>query len=495
MQNNSAEDIESARSFIEEEELEDPDDEVPMEQEEENLTNNSDDASTKSDLASKISQSHEDDAIQEEIERINYQIAQEEKMREKYLNQIDKMTNDIEQMKADGKTIELNVEELDEKRKQYPEPPEQSYYSGDFFHRMNAFDVRDAIVNGVYNGQQNVIKEMNNLIKKQKLANAALQKKYEQLIQQIPGYVDYDMTNDAKSENKSVKSNKSRKNQPENKDMKQMNIQISNIQKSINQQDEEFKKLTRECEDYQQKIRDISLEISTNPESNIELMNDQRQALDEEIKNKQRQLKETEENLKTEQGRSNRSSRTSQVDDRSRISYASDASTERWLERQQLVQESKAKSVKEDDAWMSERDALLQNIQKVKQEIRQYEQKESFSPRKSLSTSSRKSKSYASSILSIRSQENNKGFLRQAMAMELENLQSEDHPINQAIKQESLYAEKLSADILAVEATKKSIEDFSSRLFAKQDEDYDNRKQRIDMLKAELAELRSKVGN
>lgn len=444
------------------------------------------DSSKKSDLAETISQSHEADAKQEEIERLNYLINQEEKLRKKYMDQISKLEEQLEDLaqeedenneKYDAVNEELNTYDILEKDDEF-------LNSGDFFHRMTCFDIFDAYYNGFYEGQQKVIKEMQNITKKQKLTSAALQKKYEQLIQQIPGYVDtgIDSTgNVAKAPNR---------------DMEQLNIQIKKKQEQLKREDEEFTKLTLECRKYQIEMRDLKREISDDSGNNIERMKAQIEELDREIKEKLEELKKTEEEYKSEQSQASRSSRlsTNISDARSQASSRSEASEMRWLERQQISKQGKQKSVRDDDTWMKEREMLLQNIQKVKIELRQYEQKFSentSSPRK-------RTKSDNASTFSSKTETQipmTKTFLRQAMTSEVEQLRSGNHPIIQAIDQERIYGEKLDQDLQNVYQTKKSIEEFSTKLFAKQDEDYDNKKQRIDMLKAELAELREKVGN
>ena len=448
------------------------------------------------DLYSEIYKSHTEDLVEMQQTLVDLQIAAEEKTRAKYESEIQNLKNQLAQLEKKDKETKEKIQELSEELEKYPSPPDSAYTHGDFFHRLNACEVFDAQLNGKIEGQKQVEKNMLALIKKQELVNEKLQQKFEQICQQIPGgFVDPEQTNRSGDERpRPMKNSQSIYKSSKNKEVRRLLQQVDEGRASLQSLDDQFREITDEIQATQKNIRKVTQELKEKPQFQTDELVLQTAQLTKEIQNKKIQLHKIEEEYKNEQAKAERSSRLGI--DHDMPDKKSTSSDDRWMDRQKAILESRqsAQQISSEETWSKEREALLQSIKNTKLEIRNLKKQEALNDPSSATQTRR-----LSTTNSKNPPENTKTFLRKAMQMELDLINSGKHPVLIAIRNEMEYQSRLDKNLEEVEKTNKTIDDFSKKLFGNRtgkedDDDYDNKKQRIDMLKAELAELRKQIG-
>ena len=454
-------------------------------------------------LYTKINKLHEDDVVEMRQRIIDMQIAAEEKNRAKYESEIEKMKNELKDIEDRTQEIRDKTAILDEELKKYPPPSDQSYIYGDFFHRLNACEVFDAQVNGKIEGQKIISQDLLSLNKKQALANQKLEQKLQQISEQIPGgYVDAEnLTQEERDMLMNDKGKKRIYKATLNKEALKLIKNVTQGRQEVQQLDDQFREIAEEAESTQMAIKQLTHQLKENPALQTDELIQQSNQLSQEIVNKKQQLQKIEEEYRKEQGLAQISSTYGVEPEKTDKKMRTD---EKWMERQKTILQSKnsAESISSEESWAKEREALLLAIRNTKLEIKNTRKQESGSSdaasqisRRSSQSSSPKSKTNKEE----KKPENVKSYLRKVFQMELDMINDNTHPVLQAIQNEKEYSKQLDKSFAEVERTTKTIEDFSKKLFgdkkeAADDSDYDNKKQRIAMLKAELEELRKQIG-
>ena len=461
------------------------------------------------DLYSSISKSHEEDFNEMQKTIIDYQISVEDKTRKKYENDVQKMQLELSSIKQKDEDAAKDADDLEEELKDFQPPPDEAYQLGDFFHRLNACEVSEAQYNGRLDGIKQNEKNMTQLIKKQELINEKLNKKFESICDEIPGgFVDpLKVLRQAEDQENTKKTQRAAKKEEitkyfkasDNKECIKMKRQLVEKKSEIDAIDAEFKEISDAIGKYQNDIKSVAKEIKENQEYNLDVLILQNEELTKEIMKKKEQLHKIEEEYKEEQAKAERSTKFG-ITDHEKLDRKSTKYEDRWLDRQKAVLESKNSGmpISSDGTWTKDREALLNSILTVRTEIKNLK-KQNLREESAQSKRSQKLEADKKSLDGCKQPENTKLFLRQAMQMELDLIESGNHPVVQAIENEKKYGQKLDNELLELEKTSRSIEEFSKKLFGNRtgneaDDDYNNKKQRIDMLKAELAELRAQIG-
>ena len=398
------------------------------------------------DLIKKLEESHQEDFIEFNNNIINLQIKDLEKINLKLKNEENNLNNFLKNIEEKTNELKKKNLELEEIKNKFELPNETSFQTGDYFQRINSCDFYESYLNGQLKGQKDINNIFKDLIQQQILINSKLEEKVNQIEKELP----FILENNNLSDKISVKSNKSSKSRSDlqiSNELNQFKLQLNNKNEEINLNIVECEKIKENIKNLTEKVSNITLTTQN------ELIFKYNEII-KEIEKKKIELKQLENDYKKEETLKN-NPKINKIKNENFIDLKSEINS---LEN-----------------WEIERNGLIQTIQKIKLEIQKIK-------RKSLIIDNPIKKS---------NKELNYEILRQSMQLEIDLINSNEHPIIKSIEIEKNYTETLNKEIELINSITKEIEQLEIETFNINKND--SNQIRLNLLKLELNELREKI--
>jgi hypothetical protein len=402
-----------------------------------------------------VEQSYEEDSLALTLDTLNKEIDDATKFSGILDGDLDDLRDEVRQLHdlADGKIHDNQT--LQEEFDRYPIPADTAYGTGDFFHRLSAWELREARSQGLLAGFKAQIKIENDEIRTGERTNANLTQQLHQLQSQLP---------DGTSSDKGRTGG-----------LRRLNAQLADIENRI-------ATVRNNCEHLRHAIRDKTARLRTIPTDAIAQLTSEKVAIEQDVRAKREELKAIIIQQKEMEERDSRSIRKTQ------------------------------KSVEElegDDVWESERALLHRQIAQATADLERLHAAPSSvrSPgsitgsvkRRGGDSRSVTSKRTATSVSRESKVELTESTLRLAMQAELAALSAEDHPINVSLRSEESYRAFLEEEIAKARRLGEAITQFKDETFGPDGSDdfelrdQQMRGQRLAALGREYEELREEL--
>jgi len=399
--------------------------------------------------------------------QILLQIDKANKMNKLLAEEKDGLEKDYEDLNNKIESLRVETSELLKKQESIHIPPESEFQKGDFFHRMNACDFYEALLNGKLEGQKLIEKSIKDQIQLQASYSEKLKKRINLYQETLPfGIVDSDSCF-AKPKNEY-----------------QIVIEINRIKEQIAKVEKQMSSIIEECENMRKKADLSTKQYRSDDTSQQATLEEKYQQICLDVKKKNEELKQMELEYRIEESR--------QSNPRRRASFGSPKdklnTEQRWVDRKidslKTIEANQDISIPE--TWKNDRESLIQNIQRVKAEIR--------SIKKIMKANTDNINTRESTTQKPSKNEMTNEVLRQAIQQELDSLNLDQHPVLESIQIETKRSKELDNELLQVVKTMNEIEKFEKSLFDnKMTIDHNDKDQRLAMLRTELEELKEKL--
>lgn len=434
------------------------------------------------DELSQMQDSHRYDAIALRLAVAAYANTEAQKARAKLEQEEQKLIMERNELKNELESQEERKKQLEEDSKELKVPTDDdAFRTGDYFHRLNAFEVSEAQCKGELQGRKNAIKKLEEEIKAQENRNSKLQQKLDSMLKQLP---DGTLLDGDEYEGSTRSAALSRKNQSQRGD-------ISTYRKELAQVEKQLQTASKDCEQLRDAVREKSARLQSLPSDTLDRLLQQRREIDQELNFKKEQLRKI------------------QIDEQQ---------TNHELETDAKKDKKLTDELENDDPWEGERSNILNMISQARKELRtinsEIRSEDNRSKKSSLSetrsmAAKRAAMSTSGSVtsgtgaipdnMSSVSQAINRNdiswtefALRQAIYAELKSMKNKSNPINIAIQTELALKIELKNELSQVDTTIQKIKEFESQTYSQinDEEDSQMEEQRLEVLRAELSELR-----
>lgn len=418
--------------------------------------------------------SHDQDTLAMKQQNLEMALISSEKFCTKLDKEYERLIEEKEVLQADLTLHEERQQKLIAQREELNIPKDQEVYvTGDYFHRINALEVNEALFKGALEGHKVVVKRISDEVNAQQMRNQRLQKRLDRLLEKLP---DGALVDD-RSQDPELHAAILSRRFGGSEEMRQ-------LQQKLDEYRDMIYDLQEECERIRSEVRQKSARLQMLPKDAASALLAQKEDLEADINLKKEELRQI------------------LIEETSLKSKASLAMNK--------VRQN-AERMEKDDTWESERRTLMAAITHAKTEIRslksdlgQTESRPISRLSTGMSDARRSARRKDTDSLSVRSGSTmssrepvqyTERTLRLAMQAELDTICSPDHPVMMAIDNEAKYGRKMAEELDIIKCTTKRIAVFEKKTFGKlEDDDVDPddnmREQRLDALRKEYEELR-----